>query len=135
MANLPNNEIKGRYSNGNAVEEAARVTRSGKSGIYTAVQTTIATASVDTALTALTSGSTMFTGLDGSVANFIDFFSDQALLLRVRTKQNAAVVTASLPSIKIRANSLRTISWLADITEIYVSNASGSTANIDVTLI
>lgn len=128
-------EIIGRYSNGNAQEEADRAIRSSKSGIYSTVQTTIATAQTNTDVTTLTSASGLFTALQQSVANFIDFFTDQDLTIKVRTKQNAAIATASLPSIKLRANTLRTISWLADITAMYITNASGSTANIDISLI
>lgn len=128
-------EVEGRYSNGNAREEADRIVRSGKSGIYSAVQTTIANAQTNTDITTLTGASALFTALQGSRANFIDFYTDQDLTIKVRTRQNAGIATASLPTIKLRANTLRTITWLADITAIYISNASGNTANIDVSLI
>ncbi len=127
--------VQGRRSGGNFKIEADRIKASSKSGKYTELATTLANGSSDTAITSLVGGSDFFTPLDGSVANFIEIYSDRTITIKLRTEQNAGIATASLKSIQIKANTTRTIDFIADITEIYLSNSSGSTANFEVVAI
>lgn len=129
---MANDEVRGRTSSGNAAVEAAHVTRSSKSGYYTGLSTTIPDAASDTVFTALTGASTFFTPLPDSRANWMEIYSDQNITVKFKTRQNQATTVGNLKSVKIRANTTKVISWLAEITELYVSNASGSTANIDL---
>ena len=126
-------EVRGRNSNmPNAIEESARITRSTKSGLYTCDIGTVITGT-NIAWSSLATGA--FTTMNGNVMNFVEIFSPQAVTAKFRTIQNVATLTASLPAIPIRANTLRTIDYIADITEIYFTNASGSTSAVEVTAI
>ena len=126
-------EVRGRNSNmPNAIEESARITRSTKSGLYTCDIGTVITGT-NIAWSSLATGA--FTTMNGDVMNFVEIFSPQAVTAKFRTIQNVATLTASLPAIPIRANTLRTIDYIADITEIYFTNASGSTSAVEVTAI
>lgn len=132
-------EVVGRESTGNMFEEAARVERSKKSRFYTSTEGTytVATGQTNRALT--TDKAAFFTALgESAVANMLEVYSDQQITLRIRTKGHGAVAdtpTANLPGVLVRANTLRVIDFIADITEIYVTNASGSTANIEMVAI
>lgn len=112
--------------------EADRVQASQKGDLIAALQTTVSNGASDTSITALVGGSDFFDPLDGGVANFIELNSSQELTMRIRTTGNAAVATADLKPIKIRRNITKTIDYIADITDIFFSNSSGSTANLDI---
>lgn len=130
-----NSPVKGRESAGVHSNEADRIIASSKSGYYSGLSTTLSTGTTDTALTALTGGSGFFTVLPASKANYLEIFSDQTITLKFRTVQNIDTATGSLKSIKVRANTSRAIDWIADVTEVYFSNSSGTTANIDLSAI
>ena len=125
-------EVRGRMSGGQSSVEAARIAASAKSGLYTSLETTVSDGAADTALTALVGGSGFFSPLSASVANWIEIHTDKTISLKFRTRHNSATATASLKSVKIRANTTRTIDWIAEVTEIYVSNSSGGTATFDI---
>lgn len=127
--------VKGRESTGVHSNEAYRIIASSKSGYYSGLSTTLSTGATDTALTALTGGGTFFSVLPTSKANYLEIFSDQTITLKFRTVQNIDTATGSLKTIKVRANTSRSIDWIADVTEVYLSNSSGSTANIDLSAI
>lgn len=127
--------IGGRRSGGNTEIEASRVTASQKSGKYTSLDATLADGAADYPITNLTGGSDFFSPLDDSVCNFLEIYSSQTIYLKFRTQQNAAVAVADLKSIKVRANTTKTIDIIADVTEIYLTNNSGSNANISVVAI
>lgn len=131
MADLANTQIQGRQSNGNAQEEAARKLRSESSGLYSHGTANVVTGQTNRAWS--TDDSDFFTQHEGDLVNFFEIFSDQAITIAVRTRQNAAIATASLDDINVRANTLRTINFISDITEIYITNSSGNTAAIEIT--
>lgn len=112
--------------------EADRVQASQKGDQIAALQTTISNGASNTSITALVGGSDFFDPLDGGVANFIELNSTQELTIRIRTTGNAATAIADLKPIKIRRNITKTIDFVADIENIYFTNSSGSTANLDI---
>lgn len=134
MADLANTAIQGRQSNGNAQEEAFRHLRSETSGIYSHDTQTVNTGTTDGAWGA-TFSTSFFSNLEGSLANFVEIFSPQDITVAFRTRQNAAVAAASLGHIQVRANTLRTFDYISDITEIFITNASGTNAAIQITAI
>jgi hypothetical protein len=126
-------EVQGRAHAGNYAEQMARILASTKSGIYNCDVQNLNTGTTNTTWTSLSAS--YWGGLELSRAVFVEIFSTQAITVKFRTLQNAATAYASLPSIPIRANTLRTFDYIADVTELYFSNASGSTASIEVTTI
>jgi len=131
MPDLADTQIQGRQSNGNAQEEAARKLRSESSGLYSHGTATIATAQTNRAWS--TDDADFFTQHEGNLVNFFEIFSDAAITIAVRTRQNAAIATATLDDINIRANTLRTFDFISDITEIFITNASGGNAAVEIT--
>src|SRR3990172_6217269 len=132
---MATDQIKGRYSDGNAPSEAFRVLRSQKSGYYSGLETTIATGQTNVAFTSLVGASDFFSGLPNGMANYFEIYSDVDITIRFRTFQNSDILTADLKPIKIIGNSYRTISFLADVSEFYITNKSGSTANVEAVAI
>jgi hypothetical protein len=136
MADIKNTaEIHGRASNGNAQEEAFKAIRSKFSAIVTGGAGTVATGQTDKDLSTVTGLTTLFTTPEGAVINYLEIYSDQQITVAFATKKTVAdgIATANLMHIKIYANTLRVFDYIADIVAIYVTNASGTTANIDVT--
>ena len=127
-------EIRGRVSPGNVQEEAFRAIRSRFSGVVAGGAGTVATGQTDKALSSVTGYTTFFTTLEGAVCNYVEIYSDVLITVAFATKKSVAdgIATASLPHIKVYANTLRKFDYIADITEIFISNASGSTSNLDV---
>lgn len=127
-----NTIVEGRPFAGNAAEQAARIKASEKSGIMTSWSKTVADSTTNLDVNA--DDSDFFgrlTSLTGKGRlNFFELYTSQAITLRVRTVQNAGVALGSLPVITFRANSLRSVGWLGDITNLYVTNASGSAADV-----
>ena len=136
MADVKNtSEIHGRVSPGNAQEEAHKALRSRFSALVSGGVGTVATGQTDKALSAVTGYTTFFTTLEGAVCNYVEIFSDVLITVAFATKKSVAdsIATNALPHIKVYANTLRKFDYIADIVEIYITNASGSTSNIDVT--
>lgn len=131
MSIANNTEVQGRLHNGNFFEQAARIQASAKSGLYTAKTLTVATATTDASLNS-TLDSTFFSPLSGNIANFFEIITDYAISFKVRTKANSLTSTANLKSITMLENSSMTVDFIADITDILISNASGSTATITI---
>lgn len=127
-------DVRGR-SSGHTPSEANRIIASRKSGDYTALQTTVSDGAADTSVADLVGGSDFLSPLGASRANYFEIYSDKDVYVKFRTVQNKATATASLKSVKIRANTTRVVDWIADVTAVYVSNSSGATANIDLTAI
>lgn len=135
MTDIKNSsEVRGRVSNGNAQEEAFRSIRSKFSGCVSGGVGTVATGQTDKALSTVSGYTAFFANLEGSVANYVEIYSDVQITVAFQTRKSVAdgIATANLAHIKIYANTLRSFEYIADITEIFITNASGATSNIDV---
>ena len=125
--------IQGRKSVGNANEEANRKIRSEVNRFYdSATAITVPNASSDVDIIGLAGGSGLFTNVPA--AAIIEIYTNANISIKLRTQGNTATAVASLHSINIRANTLRTLTQVADVTAIYVSNASGGAATVECLL-
>jgi hypothetical protein len=126
-------EIAGRHSVGNIQEEAYRKMRSEVNRWYdSATAITVPNASADVDIISFAGGSGLFTNVP--IASIIEIYTNANISIKLRTQGNTATATASLHSINIRANTLRTLTQVADVTAIYVSNASGGAATVECLL-
>jgi hypothetical protein len=130
-----NREVQGRAHTGNHSEQMARILASTKSGLYTATAPTVTVVNSGSNVAITSLDAAFFAPLEQSRANFVEIFSPAAITVRFRTVQNAATATASLRAVNIRANTLRTFDYVADITDIYFSNTSGGNSAVEVTAI
>ena len=129
MADLGDLEIYGKPSNGNCAEEANRVMRSLRNGFYMSDVQSLASNSTRTKWSTLSTG--FFTNVPRVCT--LEIYSGFAISVGLRTRQNTGTTDANLPLIPIRANTLRRIDFVGDITDLVFYNASGSVAAIEVT--
>lgn len=134
MTDLPNTrEIQGRKSSGNIQEEALRKLRSESSRRYEHRSVTVPNNSTDLTLTSL-DADFFSRSLDGK-AQFVEIYSNAAITVKLRTEGNTDITNANLGAVNIRANTLRTINFVSDITELLFANASGGNAAVEVTAV
>ena len=134
MADISNlTEIQGRPSNGNAQEEAFRKLRSEVNRQYdSAVSITIPNATVDAIVTSMAGASALFVNV--TRANVVEIYTNANISIKLRTLGNIGTALGNLHPINVRANTLRTLTQIADVTAIYVSNSSGGAATAEVLL-
>ncbi len=126
-------QIAGRKSIGNIQEEAARKVRSEANRFYDSANTiTIPNGTTDADITSMAGASGLFVNVPN--AAIIEIYTNANISIKVRTVGNAATAVASLHPINVRANTLRTLTQIADVTAIYVSNSSGGAATAECLL-
>ena len=71
-----------------------------------------------------------FTRIKGA-SNYMEFYAEGDLILRFRTIKTQLTPAESLPPVALRENVFKTITFLEQITEVYISNPSGSAVSMD----
>lgn len=126
-------QIQGRQSVGNIQEEAFRKIRTEVNRFYDSANAiTVPNATADANITAMVGAGGLFTNVP--IASIIEIYSNANISVKFRTQGNVATAVASLNPVNIRANTLRTLTQIADVTAIYVSNSSGAGATVEVIL-
>jgi hypothetical protein len=126
-------QIQGRRSIGNIAEEMGRKVRSEANRVYDSANAiTVPNGSADVDLISLVGASTLFTRVP--YAAICEIYTNANISIKIATEAAPTALPATLDPINIRANTLRTLTQVADIVKIYVSNSSGGAATVEVLL-